>query len=129
MKINIRENGVQLIERERSRQVREERYSDDHDDLHDLGELAMAAAAYASPDGDRDYHWFIEAVTSSGPVMVKHQEWMRDAKAAFEFESNSPRQWPWTDDTWKPTPDDRIRELAKAGALIAAEIDRLQRLQ
>ncbi|MEM5768085.1 MAG: hypothetical protein AAGU23_06610 [Bacillota bacterium] len=27
----------------------------------------------------------------------------------------------------KPTPDDRIRELKKAGALIAAEIDRLQR--
>ena len=30
---------------------------------------------------------------------------------------------------WKPTPDDRIKELAKAGALIAAEIDRLQRLK
>lgn len=29
----------------------------------------------------------------------------------------------------KPTPDDRIRELAKAGAFIAAEIDRLQRLK
>ena len=27
----------------------------------------------------------------------------------------------------KPTPDDRIRELTKAGALIAAEIDRLLR--
>jgi len=26
---------------------------------------------------------------------------------------------------WKPTPDDRVRELVKAGALIAAEIDRL----
>ena len=29
---------------------------------------------------------------------------------------------------WKPTPDDRIKELQKAGALIAAEIDRLQYL-
>ena len=33
--------------------------------------------------------------------------------------------WPWNVVWWKPTPDDRIRELAKAGALIAAEIDRL----
>ena len=39
-----------------------------------------------------------------------------------------PAHWPWLDG-WKPTPDDRIRELAKAGALIAAEIDRLQRIQ
>ncbi len=35
--------------------------------------------------------------------------------------------WPWHPDWWKPTPNDRIRELTKAGALIAAEIDRLQR--
>lgn len=38
-------------------------------------------------------------------------------------------EWPesWSLDYYKPTPDDRIRELAKAGALIAAEIDRLNR--
>lgn len=34
--------------------------------------------------------------------------------------------WPWHSSYWKPTPDDRVRELVKAGALIAAEIDRLQ---
>lgn len=34
--------------------------------------------------------------------------------------------WPWEQKWWKPTPDNRIRELQKAGALIAAEIDRLQ---
>lgn len=37
--------------------------------------------------------------------------------------------WPWDFGFWKPTPDDRIRELVKAGALIVAEIERLQRLQ
>lgn len=37
--------------------------------------------------------------------------------------------WPWDDKWWKPTPNNRILELAKAGALIAAEIDRLLRLQ
>lgn len=35
--------------------------------------------------------------------------------------------WPWRASDWKPTPEDRIGELVKAGALIAAEIDRLQR--
>lgn len=36
--------------------------------------------------------------------------------------------WPytWAEKWWKPSPGDRIRELEKAGALIAAEIDRLQ---
>lgn len=33
--------------------------------------------------------------------------------------------WPWNPSYWKPT--DRIRNLTKAGALIAAEIDRLLR--
>lgn len=37
--------------------------------------------------------------------------------------------WPWPDQWYKPCPEDRIRELQKAGALIAAEIDRLKRLQ
>ncbi len=36
--------------------------------------------------------------------------------------------WPWDDKWWKPTPDDRVRELVKAGALIAAEIDRLNQI-
>ena len=33
--------------------------------------------------------------------------------------------WPFSPDSWKPTPGDRKRELAKAGALIAAELDRM----
>jgi hypothetical protein len=37
--------------------------------------------------------------------------------------------WPWDLTWWKPSPDDRIKELKKAAALIAAEIDRLIRLE
>lgn len=37
-----------------------------------------------------------------------------------------PADWPWEDEWWKPS-DDPVRNLVKAGALIAAEIDRLQR--
>lgn len=33
--------------------------------------------------------------------------------------------WPWSREWWKPT--DRVRDLVKAGALIVAEIERLQR--
>lgn len=36
------------------------------------------------------------------------------------------RWWPWSDKWWKPT--DHLRNLEKAGALIAAEIARLKRL-
>lgn len=38
-----------------------------------------------------------------------------------------PCDWPWEKKWWKPSPD-QIRNLVKAGALIAAEIDRLQRI-
>src|SRR5436190_3485029 len=36
--------------------------------------------------------------------------------------------WPWTTDWWKPGPDP-IRNLVKAGALLAAEIDRRRRAE
>lgn len=35
--------------------------------------------------------------------------------------------WPWHEDGWKPKPDDRLRDLTRAGALILAEIERLYR--
>ncbi|MGE0456387.1 MAG: hypothetical protein AB7I13_00015 [Vicinamibacterales bacterium] len=41
-------------------------------------------------------------------------------------EGEAPRFWPFDCCDWKP--GDRIRELEKAGALIAAEIDRLLRV-
>ena len=40
--------------------------------------------------------------------------------------SRPPTTWPWNKARWKPSPDP-IRTLEKAGALIAAEIDRLLR--
>ncbi len=39
----------------------------------------------------------------------------------------TPLDWPWENHWWKPGDD--IRNLVKAGALIAAEIDRLQRVK
>lgn len=44
----------------------------------------------------------------------------------FRTVIQSSRMWPWDWETYKP--GNRISELVKAGALIAAEIDRLQRI-
>lgn len=39
----------------------------------------------------------------------------------------TPLLWPWSDEYWKPK--DQLSNLVRAGALIAAEIDRLLRAQ
>jgi len=89
--------GVELIAMERQRQIDVEGWDEYHDDEHEKGELALAAACYATiHTGRRD--------NPEHPL------------------------WPWAKSWWKPTPDDRVKELAKAGALIAAEIDRLNRI-
>lgn len=93
--------GIELIAQERKRQVSQEGWSAGHDDEHDEGQMARAAACYALPENIRA--WVLKGYA------ILHQI------------------WPWDDEWWKPTPDDRVRELVKAGALIAAEIDRLQR--
>ena len=46
--------------------------------------------------------------------------------AAFPWIRMGEDTWPWSEDAWRAS-DDKIRNLVKAGALIAAEIDRLQR--
>jgi hypothetical protein len=92
-------SGAELIAAERQRQMDAGGYTAEHDAQHDHGGLARAAACYAMPDGWRDIR---------GGSM-----------------NDTPHLWPWLSRYWKPTPDDRVRELVKAGALIAAEIDRL----
>lgn len=93
-------NGCDLIAAERQRQIDAEGWTPEHDAEHRANDLTAAAVCYATP-----YHR--RAVVS------------RDG-------ANVPAGWPWLARFWKPSPDDRVRELVKAGALIAAEIDRLQ---
>lgn len=97
-------NGIERIAAERQRQVEAEGWSPEHDDQHTLGELAEAAACYAMNRFRDTWIW---------------------------HETLIHRLWPWEAEDWKPVPGDpagRIRELEKAGALVAAEIDRLLRL-
>jgi hypothetical protein len=91
--------GIELIAEERQRQIEVEGWTLDRDLMHTDESLACAASCYALPE--------------------RHRLFIR---------LGLPYPWRWTATYWKPTPDNRIRELQKAGALIAAEIDRLQRL-
>lgn len=85
-------NAIDDIAAERRRQIEQEGWHEQHDDLHDGGALAKAAACYA---------------------LVDFPNVMRT------------RFWPWDPQWWKPK--DRRRDLVKAGALIVAEIERLDR--
>ncbi len=98
--------GVQLIEKERARQVNEEGYAPSDDDRWINGELANAASCYAATPGNK--------------TVSVNKFWGISYDRAH--------RWPFSMNVWKPTPNDRIKELTKAGALIAAEIDRLKRL-
>lgn len=90
---------------ERLRQVTEEGWTAEHDDRHDSGEIAIAAACYA-----------IHGV--GGDVSM----WPRAAKLGLW----GALRWPWDWSWWKPK--DRRRDLVRAGALIIAEIERLDRI-
>jgi hypothetical protein len=96
-------NGIDLIEVERGRQIAVEGYTPEHDDQHDKGELAEAALAYLS-----------STVTAIVPQL--------------NAELPPPPFWPFAKKAWKPSAD-KVRCLVKAGALIAAEIDRRQRIK
>lgn len=91
-------SGVELIEAERQRQVSVEGWTPEHDDGHENGELAQAAACYILSSQDEN-----------------SKMW-------------PPTPWPFDAEWWKPN-DDHVRNLVRAGALIAAEIERLQRVQ
>lgn len=83
---------------ERRRQIEVEGWIPEHDDRWVNGELADAAAGYA------------------------HHAALTDSLRRICI----PMTWPWGRDWWKPA--DRRRNLVKAGALILAEIDRLDRI-
>lgn len=105
--------GIDYISAERERQVNEEGWTQEHDSEHVNGELAGAASCYALPPHIRN-DGFIQ----------QNEVGLYDKRKPIV-----PADWPWHPSWWKPTPDNRIHELSKAGALIAAEIDRLLALK
>ncbi|MBN9304094.1 MAG: hypothetical protein BGO82_17115 [Devosia sp. 67-54] len=89
---------------ERSRQIAAEGWTAEHDDQHDDGQLARAAAAYAIFAGlPRQFTTLAQSMGRAIPMI-----------------------WPWDAGWWKPSEQNR-RNLVKAGALILAELERLDR--
>jgi hypothetical protein len=136
--------GVELIATERRRQIEVEGWTPEHDDEHDSAQLAMAGAAYAT--AARAVVHTLQYCRGRGREHAERQsdpaERERLLQLCAEDEADPlnnyygrnddgsvrpPRfDWPWDASWWKPS-NDPVRNLVKAGALIAAEIDRLQR--
>lgn len=91
-------NGAERITLERERQIVSEGYDINQDQRYKNGELVDASVSYL--------------IVNSVRIM-------------YNDENAIPHQYPWSEESFKSNPNDRIRDLEKAGALIAAEIDRL----
>jgi hypothetical protein len=113
-----------MIAEERLRQVEAEGWSAEHDDEHDDGSLALAAVCYASPERiyvRRDY--------ARGQAYNDPWPWSEPGGWDKRFAYGERRINPGNvvPDPATFTAAERIDLLVKAGALIAAEIDRLMR--
>ena len=93
--------GARLIAIERTRQIRIKNWTPEYDARHAKGQLGFAGLGY-----------LLAALNKTG-------------KPASEVPVPPPF-WPWTVKDFKPAPEP-VRNLVKAGALIAAEIDRILR--
>lgn len=94
-------DGIESIAAERKRQIEAEGWTAEHDDEHRSGELASAGSAYAM-SAAVTLKTGIEGIVSEPPPF-------------FKFE---PKFW---------KPKSAREDLVRGGALIAAEIDRLDR--
>ncbi|MGJ8517485.1 hypothetical protein [Carnimonas bestiolae] len=91
--------GIEAIAAERKRQIEVHGYDSKHDSGHHPNQFIDAASCY-------------QAVA-----------WAQNNRS-YKPQDNAPFMWPWDAESWKPSENPR-RNLEKAGALIAAAIDRL----
>lgn len=96
--------AIEDIIAEHARQHSVEGWTPEHDDTHKNGELALAAGSYCE--------------SAARPNILARKPGM-----AFAI----PKLWPlsWSRDWWKPKSP--RRDLVRAGALIIAEIERIDR--
>jgi hypothetical protein len=115
--------GAELIARERRRQIVNERWTRAHDDEHSDESLALAAACDASPMRLYTRSEFGDAVHFNDAwPSTWDQQWDKRRQYGDAFEADCGLADPST-----YSHEQRIDLLVKAGALIAAEIDRLRR--
>lgn len=96
---------IELIAAERERQKTGEGWTERHDDTHTHGELALAAACYASPK-----------------KLIAYETEYGDGAPVDPMDA-----WPFDSDFDKREKHPRERQLVIAGALIVAELERLAR--
>lgn len=120
------DDPIEMIKSERVRQVAVEGYSYEHDDQHFDGQIADAAACYAAGMPiytyfrfERDQHQFINMCPRGWALKQDERRRLTAGRVA----SNSHKQVVEIQNRNK----ERIRDLVKAGALIVAEIERIQR--
>lgn len=112
-------NAIELIADERLRQVEKEGYTFEHDDMHTSFELSSAAGCFIANAQNKyfNYHTHSDDCGYSTRFQVR------------EFETDEWYEaWPFADYDGREK-SDVITSLVKAGALIVAEIERLQRLE
>lgn len=103
--------GVELIAEERKRQIESEGYSIKHDLEHDVRDFIYAAITYER-----------SANLSLLSERFKPDDNWHNTNEPF-YRNEVKCGWPWDEKSFKPTTP--LRDLVKAGALIAAAIDRL----
>lgn len=116
-KVKMHATGVDAIAAERSRQINDEGWTFEHDDMHHTPEeLELVAACYATPPSLRG--------SKMVPAVFDHTGGPREGGAMVEV----PGLWPprWAGMWWEPS-EERQRDLEKAGALIAAAWDMRRR--
>lgn len=110
-------DGIELIRQERIRQIEKEGFDAEKDQAYMLGELAAAAQCYTR-----------FAVLQLGAKRMKARRNLSVYEQMMEeigkLETQPPGIWPWDVSWWKPS-DDPVNNLKKAGALTAAQIDRV----
>ncbi len=95
-------NFLELVAKERARQINDEGYKREHDDEHTDGSLADAAACYAATKN------IFHIITD---------------KQMFPVRS----LWPWNWNFFKKEKHPRKKQLIISAALLMAEYDRLDR--
>jgi hypothetical protein len=104
---------IEEVYTERVRHKDVEGWTEKHDDAHERGELALAAASYACNAASYGRLGGIFATTAGKPTRLVGNIDLPDFL------------WPWSRQWWKPK--NPRRDLIRAAALIIAEIERLDR--
>lgn len=109
--------GIELIAEERQRQIEVKGYNKAHDENETSFQLSAAGAMYVAEAINKNWedHSHYDDLGPCARFQLRQ----------MDEEDEWKEQWPWEDKDGR-SKSDELTCLIKAGALIAAEIDRLQ---